>query len=100
MTAPNTLFLILVTVAVGIVFSVLLHLAGKYKAGSYAWVADTDQLSLYLPVAAALSHGEGLRRSYPVSNQTAPALFPWVQNALSALLARALWTKPLPVRVT
>jgi hypothetical protein len=60
-------------------------------------VADTDELSIYLAVAAKLYHGDGLRLSDPVSPRNVPTVFPWSQIAPSTLAARALGTGPLSV---
>lgn len=87
------------TVTVGILLSILPHLAAKTRTGSFDWVADTDELGIYLPVASKLYHSDTFQfqLSDPVSPRRDPTVFPWTQLAPGALIARALKTGPLPV---
>ncbi len=85
------------TVAVGILLSLLPHLVARVETGSFDWVADGDELSLYLAVSAKLYHGDAYRLSDPVSRRRDPTAYPWTQLAPGILTARSLGTGPLSV---
>ncbi len=90
---------LLVAVTLGLLLSALPHLVAYAKTGSSHWVADSDELSLYLPVSARLYHGEGFELLDPVSPDPAPTVYPWSQLAPATVMARSLRSGPLSVSV-
>jgi hypothetical protein len=76
----------------GALIAALPHLVAFVRTGDATWIADNDDLELYLPVGAeALRHGP-FRLTDPVGG--GPSLYPWLQLGPAVVVARALGLSP------
>ena len=79
----------LLCVLVGLLLSTLPHLQSWIRLGEPIWVADEDELGLYLPVAAQASVHHPFRLADPVVSD-GPTAYQWLQLGLLAW-GRAWW---------
>ncbi|MGE0708382.1 MAG: hypothetical protein AB7N76_18895 [Planctomycetota bacterium] len=102
MSAPPTtpppprrdLLALLACVALGVLLSVFPHLQA-WRSGGPPYVADPDELELYLPVAARAWHEGALTLSDPIPAAPSRTIYPWLQLGPGVLLARVLGWGPL-----
>ena len=86
----------LVCALVGLLLSTLPHLQSWSRLGDPMWIADHDELGLYLPVAAQAYLHHPLRLADPVVSE-GPTGYPWLQLGPGIVIARVLGLGPARV---
>ncbi|MBL4846705.1 MAG: hypothetical protein JKY65_14380 [Planctomycetes bacterium] len=90
---------LLVCVLTGLLLSLYPHLRAFVERGDPVFVADRDELEIYLPISTRAYQSHPFRLEDPVPRGGGRTLFPWPQLGPGILLARALGWGPLGVSI-
>jgi hypothetical protein len=85
--------------AIGLFLSTLPHLLAWARTGDPVWIADFDDFSVYLPLAAHAYDNQPTRLDDPVGPDAGRSYYSSLQLAPGILLARALGLGPLGINI-
>ena len=85
------------TIFFGILISLLPHIIMSFQTGSYVWIADTDELSLYLQTAAQAYWNHPFYFTDPLFTDFHPTIYPWIQLFPGTIIAKLLHLGPLGI---
>jgi hypothetical protein len=88
-----------VCLAYGLVISVLPHLLAWWQTGAPTWFADSDDFSLYVPIASQAYHHHPTHLADPVLAEGGQSYFSSLQVVPGILLARWLGFSPLDINL-
>ena len=91
---------LLVTIFFGVLLSALPHLLAWIKTGAPVWIADTDELELYLKTASKAYFNHPWFISDPVfADSTKPTVYPWLQFFPATMIAYILNLGPMSISI-
>ena len=92
-------FALSICVLAGLLLSLYPHLRAWVERGDPAFVADRDELEIYLPTSTRAYQSHPFRLEDPVPRGGGRTMFPWPQLGPGILLARALGWGTLGVSI-